>query len=73
MANILSPDMGTCQPLSASLRPPFELVSKRLGPLPLANELIGQLELPWLLDRYVPTTAVGCPTARPWACCCAPS
>ncbi len=43
------------QLLSASRAPPFDLASERLGPLPLVNELIGQLELPPLLDRYVPT------------------
>jgi len=52
--------MKTCQQLSPSLQPPFDLASERLGPLPLINELIGQLELPTLLDRYVPTTDRRC-------------
>jgi transposase len=40
--------------------PPFQLASERLGPLPLVNELIGQLELERLLDHYVPTTDRRC-------------
>jgi len=40
--------------------PPFELVSERLGPLPLVNHFIEQLQLPRLLDRYVPTTDRRC-------------
>jgi len=47
--------MKQCQPLSLPLVPPFELVNERLGPLPLVNEFIGQLDLERLLDRHVPT------------------
>jgi transposase len=43
------------QEVSALLAPPFQLASERLGPLPLVNEFIAQLELPRLLERYVPT------------------
>jgi transposase len=43
------------QDLSAPAAPPFELLSERLGPLPLINALIEQLDLHRLLERYVPT------------------
>ena len=39
---------------------PFELASERLGPLPLLNHFIEQLQWPRLLDRYVPTTDRRC-------------
>ena len=52
--------MKDCQPLSVPVAPPFQLASERLGPLPLVNELIGQLELERLLDHYVPTTDRRC-------------
>ena len=52
--------MKDCQPFSAPLDPPFQLASQRLGPLPLVNEMIAQLELQALLERYVPTTDRRC-------------
>jgi transposase len=52
--------MKECQVSFVPPDPPFELASERLGPLPLINELIGQLELERLLDRHVPTTDRRC-------------
>lgn len=42
------------------MAPPFQLASQRLGPLPLVNELIEQLQLQALLERYVPTSDRRC-------------
>ena len=52
--------MKDCQPLSAPVAAPFQLASQRLGPLPLVNELIEQLQLQALLERYVPTSDRRC-------------
>jgi hypothetical protein len=52
--------MKDCQEPSPSLAPPFQLASERLGPLPLVNELIEQLHLQALLERYVPTSDRRC-------------
>ena len=52
--------MKTRQDPFASLAPPFQLASQRLGPLPLVNELIDQLGLRTLLGRYVPTNDRRC-------------
>ncbi len=35
--------------------PPFELISERLGPLPLVNHFMEQLDLEETLERFVPT------------------
>jgi len=43
-----------------ALSQPFELTSERLGPLPVVNEFIAQLELARLLERYVPTSDRRC-------------
>jgi transposase len=40
--------------------PTFELVTHRLGPLPLVNHFLDQLGLDALLDRFVPTTDGRC-------------
>ena len=48
------------QELSSQGMPPFELESERLGPLPLVNHFIEQVQLPQLLERYVPTTDRRC-------------
>jgi transposase len=42
-----------CTP--AVFSPPFDLISERLGPLPLVNHFMAQLGLEEALDRFVPT------------------
>ena len=36
--------------------PGFTLVSERMGPLPLVNSFIERMDLPALMERFVPTT-----------------
>ena len=40
---------------AAAFSPPFELISERLGPLPLVNHFMEQLGLEATLERFVPT------------------
>jgi transposase len=43
------------QPKTTSFSPPFDLVSERLGPLPLVNHFIEQLGIEETFERFVPT------------------
>jgi len=43
------------QPESVPFSPPFDLISERLGPLPLVNHFIEQFDLEDTFERFVPT------------------
>ena len=43
------------QEQTSTFSPPFELVCERLGPLPMVNHFIEELDLEALLDLFVPT------------------
>ena len=43
------------QPQKPTLSPPFDLISERLGPLPLVNHFMEQFGLEQIIERFVPT------------------
>ena len=58
LASIISPDIMTGQrktSASGPFTPPFNLLTERLGPLPLVNHFMARLDLEETLEHFVPT------------------